>query len=486
MGEPMGVIEKLVAVSDVPLVVDLDGTLVKTDLLVESVLSSVLQRPRTLLSLPGWIASGKTVLKRELAQHGHLDIDTLPYNEELVEHCQDEHNRGRRIVLATAANKVLADAVAQKFGFFDTVFASDDRTNLAGVEKAKRLCAEFGESGFDYAGDTEIDLPVWQKANRIIGVNCATGLARRLRETYPDARFIGRRAGRLRILARAMRVHQWSKNVLLLVPAVAAHAVGIEAIVQSLLGIVAFCLVASAIYLVNDLVDLNGDRAHPTKKLRPFASGDLAVINAIWLVPALLATGFGIATFLSWQFMGVLASYLALTFAYSLWLKRKLLVDMLVLGGLYTLRIVAGAAAIGVAVSPWLLGFSLFLFLALAIIKRYTELQRMIFLQRAAPSSRGYQLEDLPILGALGAASSFCSVVILSLYINSPAVIPLYKTPELLWLACPMLVYWLSRLLMIAHRGHMHDDPIVFALKDKVSLLTITASTAVVAAAALV
>jgi 4-hydroxybenzoate polyprenyltransferase len=404
----------------------------------------------------------------------------------MLAYCRQEHAQGRRIYLATAANRAVAEAIAEKLGLFDAVFASDERTNLAGSEKADRLCAEFGEGGFDYAGDTAADMPVWERSNRIIGVNCDTRFADRIRGSYPNAQFIGRRAGRLVTLARATRVHQWAKNILLFVPAIAAHAVSPASLLDSCLGVVAFCLVASSVYLVNDLVDLSSDRDHPTKRTRPFASGDLPLISATWLVPLLLAAGFGVAAFLSWIFVAVLTAYLALTFAYSLWLKRKILVDMLVLGGLYTVRIVAGAVAIDVPVSPWLLGFSLFLFLALAIIKRYTELQRMIFLKKSAPSGRGYQLEDLPVLGALGAASSFCSVVILSLYINSPAVISLYKSPEFLWLVCPLLVYWFSRLLMLAHRGQMHDDPVVFALKDKVSVMTIALSTAVVAVAAVV
>lgn len=482
----MGVLDKVVAVTDVPLVVDLDGTLIKTDMLTEGMLRSLLLRPLTLLSVPRWLAAGKATLKLKLAEEGGVDVNSLPYNEDMLEYCKEERNRGRRIYLATAANRVLAEAVAEKVGFFDAVFASDDRTNLAGSEKAKRLCAEFGERGFDYAGDAAADLPVWERANGIIGVNCAARFAHQIQETYPNAQFIGNRAGRLRMLVRAMRVHQWAKNVLLFVPAIAAHSVGAESIAASILGFLAFSLVASSVYLVNDLVDLNSDRAHPTKRHRPFASGDLPLISAAWLVPLLLATGFGLASLLSWQFVGVLAGYLGLTFAYSLWLKRKMLVDMLVLGGLYTLRIVAGAVAIGVTVSPWLLGFSLFLFLALAIIKRYTELQRMVSIKQAAPLARGYQLEDLPILGALGAASSFSSVVIFSLYINSPAVISLYRSPELLWLVCPLLIYWTSRLLTLAHRGVMHDDPMVFALKDKVSLSTIVLSTAVIAAAAMV
>lgn len=482
----MGVIDKVVAVADVPLVVDLDGTLIKTDMLTEGMLRSLLLRPMTLLSLPRWLAAGKATLKLKLAQEGNVDVDSLPYNEDMLEYCKEERNRGRRIYLATAANRILAEAVAKKVGFFDAVFASDDRTNLAGSQKAERLCAEFGEHGFDYAGDAAADLPVWERANRIIGVNCDARFAHHIQGTYPNAQFIGNRAGRLRMLVRAMRVHQWAKNALLFVPAIAAHAISSESIAASILGFLAFSLVASSVYLMNDLVDLSSDRAHPTKRHRPFASGDLPLVNAAWLVPLLLATGFGLAAFLSWRFVGVLTGYLGLTFAYSLWLKRKMLVDMLVLGGLYTLRIVAGAVAIGVTISPWLLGFSLFLFLALAIVKRYTELQRMISLKQAPPSGRGYQLGDLPILGALGAASSFSSVVIFSLYINSPAVIPLYKSPGLLWLVCPLLIYWTSRLLMLAHRGHMHDDPMVFALRDRVSLSTIALSTAVIAAAAMV
>jgi 4-hydroxybenzoate polyprenyltransferase/phosphoserine phosphatase len=480
----MAAIARGLAAADLPLVVDLDGTLIKTDMLVEGALRSLLTRPATLLSLPRWLAAGKAMLKLRLAEHVNIDVDSLPYNEDLLQYCKEERARGRRIYLASAASRALAEAVAHKVGVFDAVFASDEQINLAGPNKAARLCEEFGERGFDYAGDAPADLHVWKRANRIIGVSCQQRFMRQLQASYPDAQFIGKRAGGPGVLARALRVHQWAKNALLFVPAVAAHAVGLDALAVSLVSFFAFSLVASSVYLINDLIDLSSDRAHPSKRHRPFASGDLPLMNAAWLIPSLLAGGFGLAALISWPFAGVLVGYFCLTLAYSLWLKRMLLVDVLVLAGLYTLRIVAGAVALAIAVSPWLLGFSLFLFLALAIVKRYTELQRLIGLNKMAPAGRSYRLDDLPVLGALGAASSFSAVLVFTLYINSPAVMPLYSSPVLLWLVCPLLVYWLTRLLMLAHRGQMHDDPVVFAMQDRTSLLTIGLSLVVVAAAA--
>lgn len=482
----MGAIAGGLAATNLPLVVDLDGTLIKTDMLVEGALHSLLTRPATLLSLPRWLAAGKATLKLKLAEHVKIDVDSLPYNQDLLQYCKQERARGRRIYLASAASRTLAEAVAQKIGLFDAVFASDEQINLAGPNKAARLCAEFGERGFDYAGDAPADLHVWKWANRIIGVSCEPRIMRRIQARYPDAQFIGKRTGGPRMIARAMRVHQWAKNVLLFVPAIAAHAVGLEALAASVVGFLAFSLVASSVYLMNDLIDLASDRIHPSKRNRPFASGDLPLISAAWLIPLLLGGGFALAAFNSWRFVGVLVGYLALTLAYSLWLKRKLIVDTLVLAGLYTLRIIAGSVALEIAVSPWLLGFSLFLFLALAIVKRYTELRGLVGLSKLATPGRSYLVDDLPILGALGAASSFSAVLIFTLYINSPTVMGLYASPVLLWLVCPLLVYWLTRILMLAHRGHMHDDPVVFAMQDKTSLLTIGLALAAVTAAAII
>jgi 4-hydroxybenzoate polyprenyltransferase len=275
----------------------------------------------------------------------------------------------------------------------------------------------------------------------------------------------------LRVWLKALRVHQYAKNVLIFVPLLTAHAYAVPFLLRAMLAFVAFSLCASAVYILNDLVDLDADRRHPSKRLRPFASGTIPIAHSIIAIPVLLLLAFGCAFIASLPLAAVLAGYLALTLAYSLTLKRKPLIDVVVLAMLYTTRVVAGAVALPVMVSEWLLAFSMFIFTSLALIKRYTELSLRLEKQLPEPSNRDYQLADLPIVGALAAASGFNAVTIFALYISSPTVRDLYRHPQLLWLICPILLYWIGRAVMFAHRRAIDDDPILFALRDRVSRL---------------
>jgi 4-hydroxybenzoate polyprenyltransferase len=236
---------------------------------------------------------------------------------------------------------------------------------------------------------------------------------------------------------------------------------------------VAFCLCASAVYVLNDLIDLRSDRAHPRKKQRSFAAGRLSPLHGICAIPVLLLVALAVAATVSRQFVLILLTYLALTTAYSFYLKRKLLVDIVVLSVLYTVRIFAGGVAIGVAISNWLAMFSLFFFTALALIKRYTELAVRRDAQLGKPAGRNYELDDLPVLGVLSAAAGLNAITIFTLYISSANVTALYRRPEALWLIAPLLLYWFARMLVMAHRRHLDDDPIVFAVRDRISLLTL-------------
>ncbi len=275
----------------------------------------------------------------------------------------------------------------------------------------------------------------------------------------------------LSALLRLLRPHQWSKNVLLLVPLLAAHgAGGPRALTSTLLALVAFCLCASSVYIVNDIVDLEADRAHPRKRRRPLASGAVAVPAACALAPVLLGGAAVVSLFLPLKFQLVLGSYWLITMAYSLRLKGIVLVDAICLAALYTLRVIAGAGAAGVALSFWLLIFSIFLFLSLAFVKRYAELDGLRRSSQLKAAGRGYHVEDLSVLQSFGTAAGYLSVLVLALYINSPDIESLYHRPKVIWLLCVLLLYWISRVWMKAQRGSMHDDPVVFALKDRVSL----------------
>jgi 4-hydroxybenzoate polyprenyltransferase len=457
-----------------PLVVDLDGTLVETDLLIESIVRLLREQPLALFSLPGWLLKGRAYLKQQVARRTQIDPTLLPYRGALLDYLRAEHDHGRKVVLATASDERLADQVAAHLELFDQVLASDGSTNLSGERKRARLVDEFGERGFDYVGNESRDLPVWSSARKAIVVSRNPRLLRAVAAvTAGESAFVDRSAS-LRDYLSALRPEHWLKNLLVFVPVFAAHLfLAPLLLARTLAAFVAFCCCASAGYLINDLLDLQADRRHPQKRLRPFASGRLPMTYALAMAPALVVLGCVSAGLLSPLVLGTLLLYFALTLAYSLRLKRVPLLDILVLASLYTLRIVAGTAAIAVWPSVWLLGFSMFLFTSLAFVKRYAELVIMRDLQGDHATARGYELSDAELLASKGTASGYAAVLVLALYIASGAVKALYSRHQLIWFVCPLLLYWLGFLWLIAHRGKMFHDPLVFALRDRTSRILI-------------
>jgi len=454
-----------------PLCVDLDGTLIRSDLLLETFLLLVKRNPLYLFLLPLWLLRGKAVLKAEIASRVSLKPATLPYNKEFLEWLRCERAAQRGIWLCTAASEPLARSVADHLGLFDGVLASDRTVNLAGTAKAARLVEQFGEGGFDYCGNERRDLAIWRHAGGAIVVNGGARLETVAARAVPLIRAFPSNARPLKSLSRALRPHQWAKNLLVIVPLLAAHgATDPGSVTAAVLAFVAFSLCASCVYLVNDLLDLEADRAHPRKSKRPFASGDLPLLAGLALAPILLAGAAIIAAFLPPKFWLVLGTYYGFTCVYSFALKGLVLIDALALAGLYTLRVIAGSAAVSVPLSFWLLLFSVFLFLSLAFVKRFAELESLRKQQRLRAVGRGYHVEDLSLLQSLGTASGYLSVLVLALYINSPQIEVLYSRPKVIWMLCVLMLYWISRIWMVAQRGQMHDDPVVFALKDKASL----------------
>jgi len=459
-----------------PLVLDLDGTVSRTDTLVESILRLGARAPFTLLALlPVLLTAGRAAFKRRIAGAVRLDPASLVYNEDVLDLARAARAEGRPVILVTAADQGVADAVAAHLHLFDEVHASDGTTNLKGAAKADFLVERFGTGGFDYAGDAEADLPVWRAAARAYVVAPSAALARQAASVCEDMRALGARPGtrsQLSVWARALRLHQWTKNVLVFVPVFLAHKFDSTTISRAALAFLAFSLCASSVYLLNDLLDLPHDRLHASKRRRPFASGALSVNAAPALIAATLGTGFVLALLLPIQFMLMLATYYASTLTYSLAMKRWPVWDIMMLAGLYTLRVLAGCAATGLRVSPWLLAFSMFLFFCLAVVKRQTELVQHVRDGRTEKlSGRGYMPEDLDMLRGMAASSGYMAVLVLALYVNSPDVLPLYRHPSALWLLCPILLFWVSRVLMLSHRGLMNDDPVVFALRDRLSLV---------------
>ncbi len=456
-----------------PLCVDLDGTLIHSDLLFESFLLLIKQNPLLLFLVPLWLLGGKARLKAEIARRVQINGAALPYSEAFVHWLRDQKNQGREIWLCTASDQRMAQAVAQHVGLFDGVLASDGQTNLSGRNKAQELVQRFGDKGFDYCGNHRIDLKVWQHARSAIVVNAKAGLEASARAcTQVAAVFEPPKSG-LRVALKALRVHQWAKNALIFVPLAAAHRLGdLPTLIAGLVAFASFSLCASSVYLLNDMLDLEADRQHPRKCKRPFAAGTLSLLFGLIAAPALLLISLALALTLPLKFLAVLGAYYLVTLAYSFGLKRLVMIDVLTLAGLYTVRLVAGAAATGIPLSFWLLLFAIFIFLSLAIVKRYAELLSMRKQGQLTASGRGYQVEDLALLQSLGGSSGYISILVLALYVNSPDIAVLYSHPKMVWLLCPVMLYWVSRVWMQTHRGDMHDDPLVFALKDRISLLT--------------
>jgi 4-hydroxybenzoate polyprenyltransferase/phosphoserine phosphatase len=457
-----------------PLCVDLDGTLLRSDLLVESTLAMLGHRPWLVFALPLWALRGRAHLKRAIARRGPVAPEGLPYDPRVLQALDKAGREGRHRVLCTASDEGLAAPLAAHLGCFDEILASDGVTNLGGRAKARALVERFGERGFDYAGNAPIDLDVWTHARRAIVVNAGAALAAKAAERCEVTAHWPSDGGGARTWVKALRLHQWLKNLLVFVPLLAAHRfLEIEALAAAMAAFVAFGLCASGVYLLNDLLDLPVDRQHPRKRLRPFAAGRLPLIQGVALAPALTLAGLALALWTSPLFAVVLAGYYALTLAYSLRLKRVPMLDVLVLAALYTVRIIGGTVAIASTLSFWLLAFSMFIFLSLAMLKRYTELAAMAGDGKTSAAGRGYTTADLPLVQSLGGAAGYLAVLVLALYINSPESLALYARPEMLWLLCPLMLFWVSRTWLVAHRGGMHDDPVVFAVTDRVSQIIV-------------
>lgn len=459
--------------SEPPLVVDLDGTLLLTDVLYESCAALMRNHPVLAALLPLKLTGGKAALKQYVADRIDLDAETLPYNQELLFWLAEEKQRGRTLILCTASNKKFAQQIVDHLQLFDSVMSSTAQHNLGGAQKAAALVERFGHGQYDYIGNSHADLPVWASARDAIVVSRGNRLLKRVRAGGQVTQRFAPEIPGASDWRSGLRLQQWLKNLLLFAPALAAHRIDEPGTLGILLlAFFAFSLCASATYVINDLLDLQSDRLHPRKRLRPLASGKIPIARGIVAAAGLLAAGVGLATLVSPVFLICLAAYLILTCTYSWWLKRVVLLDCIVLSMLYTLRIVAGAAALQMGVSFWLLAFSVFLFLSLAFVKRYAEIGVQVLEGQNELHGRGYRTSDGPVVQALGVSAGFVAVLVFSMYLNSEQILLLYATPEMVWGAVVVLVYWISWMWLQAHRGLMHDDPLVFAVKDPASLVS--------------
>jgi len=452
-----------------PLCVDLDGTLIHTDLLVESVFALLKRNIFFVFVLPLWLLKGKAHLKHQIADRIDIDPGLLPYHGEFLDYLKKEYDDGRKLILTTASNEKFAKVIALYLNIFHDVLASNATINLSGRRKLERLLDLFGEGGFNYAGNAMVDLALWGKADQALLVNPERGVKEAAERQSKIAKIFDDRTGSpLKHYLKALRLHQWLKNLLIFIPLLVAHQFTEPVLVgQAMLAFLAFGVCASSVYLLNDLLDLPDDRQHPSKQHRPFAAGTISMVHGAMLIPGLLIAAFGLALFLPVEFIGVLAFYYVITLAYSFRLKRAALVDVLTLAGLYTIRIIAGAAAVSIGPSFWLLAFSMFLFLSLALVKRFSELLTMQQQERTNSSGRGYSTIDLETLSQFGSTSAYMAVLVLALYTNSEAVRELYTYPEVIWLLCPLLLYMVTRIWLLARRYELHEDPVVVVIRDR-------------------
>ncbi|MCZ6671563.1 MAG: UbiA family prenyltransferase [Verrucomicrobia bacterium] len=456
-----------------PLCVDLDGTLLATDCLWESFVQGLKQNPFIAFLVPFWLLRGKAYLKNRLARGTDFDVNSLPENPRFIKWLASQVANERDIYLVSASDQALVSAVADEFGIFKEAIGSSEGLNLRGKYKADYLVDRFGEGGFDYAGNDFPDLRIWEKSHASILVHPVPRLLKRV----PDANrrvIVEDRPSIPVAFIKAMRPHQWMKNLLIFVPLLTAHVwQNVDAWVSSVLAFFSFSLCASAVYLINDLADLLSDRLHNTKRNRPFASGSLPLYYGLIGAPFLFAFGFLIMIFANLSGLSVLGVYMVATCLYSFWLKQVAGVDIVVLAGLYTLRLVLGGFVVEVVISDWLLAFSMFFFLSLAMVKRFSELYNIKEENRERVAGRAYLASDLNLMAMLGSCSGYLSVLVLALYVSSEHVTNLYRDPKWILLVCPVMLIWVTRLWLETHRGRMDEDPILFAIKDGFSYGTI-------------
>lgn len=454
----------------IPLCVDCDGTLIKTDLLLESGLKFIAFNPFNIFMLIYWLFRGRKELKNQLASHVKIEASILPYNSSVLEYIN--LHKDRPIVFVTASHQDYAVEIASHLNIFNEVFGTTETINLIGRNKANFLIDRFGKYGFDYIGDSKADLFVWENSRTAIIVGNKRSLAGRLQKSYPLVEFISQKSSnKFKEYVKLIRVHQWAKNLIIFIPLLTSHS--FLNFQEGIIAFFSFSFIASSTYIINDLIDLDNDRAHHSKKKRPIASGNISIVNSIILAFSLMIFGISLLYIIDIFSFSLLAiGYLGLTLCYSFFLKRILLVDTIVLAILYCIRLFAGHLAMNVPLSFWLLSFSVFIFFSLALAKRYVEIKYFVDLGlKGRIKGRGYEENDLLPIGILGISSAMLSIAIFSIYLQSERVISLYKSPMLLILLLPFFLYWVSRIWILAYRGMLNEDPVIFALKDRTSYL---------------
>ncbi|HMK80977.1 MAG TPA: UbiA family prenyltransferase [Xanthobacteraceae bacterium] len=458
---------------ELPLIVDLDGALTVADTLYESFAKLLFERPLAALSVTLRLPHGRAAFKRALAARCRLDAASLPLRADLVTILRAEKARGRPLHLVSAADQAIVDAVAAELPLFQSATGSDGTNNLKGLNKLAYLRARF-TNGFVYAGDSAADLPVFRAARGVVLCDVSSYTAAAVKQArVPVLAAFSRPANLVPAWLRAFRVHQWAKNLLLFVPLFTGHVFGdLSALAAVALGFALLCLLSSGTYIMNDLADLDADRQHDAKRLRPFASGTLKIAHGLVMAPLMVAAALAGAWLLAPPFALALLAYLLLTTAYSFGLKRVPLADVFAIGMLFTLRIVMGAEIAHLTHSPWLLSFALAFFISLALAKRHGEVMRAARVDVDEIIGRGYRGNDWPVTLAFGIGAGLVSIVIMLLYMtNEAAPSGFYRQTAWLYVIPAIITLWLMRVWLLSNRMELHDDPVVFALRDRISLV---------------
>lgn len=459
---------------DVPLFVDLDGSLIKTNSLHEAAIILARMKPWLVFLLPLWLLRGQDFLWNKLAETVSINVGLLPYRPEVLEYLRDQRDQGREIILISGAHETIVSQVSRHLGLFSSHHGSTSGMHLVADRKLQVIRERIGDDHFDYLGDSRRDLVVWGECRKAIVVSDDKRFVDSVKRLVDDVAAIEPQSGgRIYSLIKALRPHQWAKNLLLFAAVMLGHKFTDPGLVKaSLVAFIAFSLCGSAVYIMNDLADLDADRQHSRKRSRPFAAGEVSAVTGVIMSALLLLAAFLVASTLQYGFIAVLGLYFILTFLYSFYLKKKVLIDVLLLGGLYTIRVWAGGTATGIIISQWALAFFMCLFFSIALAKRYSELHSNLDqATREIQNRRGYLSSDLQFLMSLGCSSALLAVLVIALYLNSQDVIRYYRHPSMLWLVCPVFAYWLSRLWLITARGELDEDPVLFAIRDRMSYL---------------
>ncbi|MGI6681309.1 MAG: UbiA family prenyltransferase [Bdellovibrionota bacterium] len=458
------------------LFVDLDGTLIKGDLLYECLISIIKKSFFSIFFIPIWLLKGKAYLKEKFSLLIELNVELLPYNQEVVAYIKAKKEKGIRIILATASNHNLAKPISGFLGLFDDVIASNKKENLKGKNKLKKIKSYLSDNNFSkefsYIGDSTADIVIFNEAKEPIIVGNEK-IYNKIKLKNKNAKFIAESAKfSITSFLSMIRTYQWVKNLLIFIPLILSHKfLNIDLVLKAIVAFFSFSFLASSVYIINDIFDINADRMHPSKKHRAIASGDIPISLGLKTVIFLIPFSIVISLSLGKEFLLILTLYFITTTLYSIFFKKIVLVDILILSLLYTVRILAGGVALNIALSPWLAMFSLFMFFSLACAKRYAELYAVKNNLQHKIMGRGYQASDLEQIQIFGSSSGYIAVLIFALYIQSDVSVRLYKTPSFLWGLCPLMLYWISRVWLISHRGQMEQDPIIFAMKDKASYI---------------